>query len=98
MDASTHVPALITPINVARLGSDSINEPFHTNANGTAATACKRNEVHRRFAQSHNILAAWLAAIRAAMDVQSNLLKWILSGKVGAGARARGNIQFDIFD
>ena len=64
---------------------DSTDEPFHTNANGTAAaTARERDEEHRQLAQSHDILAAQLVEIRAAMDAQGTLLKRILEREGGS--------------
>jgi hypothetical protein len=64
--------------------SDSIDGPFHTNANGTAATTGERDEAHRQLAESHDALAAQLAEFRAAMDVQSTLLKRILEREGGS--------------
>ena len=40
--------------------SDSIDEPFHANANGTAATPRERDEEHRQLARLHNFHAARL--------------------------------------
>ena len=58
-----------------RAGLDSIDEPFHANANGTAATTSEHDEAHRQFVQSHDISAAQLADIHVAMDAQSTLIK-----------------------
>lgn len=64
--------------------SDSFDESFHTNANGTAVTTHERDEAHRQLAQSHDVLAAQLAEIRGAMDAQSTLLKRILEREGGS--------------
>jgi hypothetical protein len=53
---------------------------FHTNANGTAATTCEHDNVHRQLAQLHNVLAARFVEICAVMDVQSTLSKSTLVG------------------
>jgi hypothetical protein len=66
--------------------SDRIDGPFHTNANGTAAITHERDETHRQLAESHDVLAAQLAEFRAAMDVQSTLLKRILEREGGSGS------------
>ena len=68
---------------------DSIDEPFHTNANATeAVTARERDEEHHQLGQSHDILAAQLVEIRAAMDTQGTLLKRILEW--GGGSVSEG--------
>jgi hypothetical protein len=64
--------------------SHSIDGPFHTNANGTSATTREREEAHRQLAESHDLLGAQLAEFRAAMDMQSTLLKRILEREGGS--------------
>jgi hypothetical protein len=54
------------------------------NANGTAATTRGRDEAHRQLSESHELLAAQLAEFRAAMDMQSTLLKRILEREGGS--------------
>jgi len=75
-------PSLFTRL---RTRSDGIDEPLHTNANGTAATTRERGEEHLQLVQSHDVLAAQLVEIRAAMDAQSTLLKRILEREGGSG-------------
>jgi hypothetical protein len=62
--------------------SDSVDEPFNANA----VTTREHDEAHRQLAQSHDVLAAQLAEIRAAMDTQSTLLKRILEREGGSGS------------
>ncbi|KAF8493003.1 voltage-gated potassium channel [Russula emetica] len=76
-------PSLFTRL---RTRSDGIDEPLHTNANGTAATTRERGEEHLQLVQSHDVLAAQLVEIRAAMDAQSTLLKRILEREGGSGS------------
>ena len=54
--------------------------------NGTAATTREGDEAHRQLVQSHDVLAAQLVEIRAAMDTQSTLLKRILEREGGSGS------------
>lgn len=73
-----------SPSQRLRNHSDGIHELFHANPNGTAAITRERDDAHHQLVQSHDVLAAQLAEFRAAMDVQSTLLKRILEREGGS--------------
>jgi len=46
----------------------------------------ERDEAHHQLARSHDVLAAQLTELRAAMDAQNTLLKQMLQREAGSGS------------
>jgi len=66
-----------------RARAPSFDGYLHTPTRVTAAATATprerdRDETHRQLSQSHDMLAAQLAELRAAMDAQSTLLRRML--------------------
>jgi len=83
-EVSLQSPFLLTRLQAR---SHDVDELFQTtNVNG--AEIPEPGEAHRQLARSHDVLAAQLMELRAAMDTQNTLLKRILQREAGSGGES----------